>query len=660
MVNFYKPSLLIIALITIIQHLVVPQKLAAQSYEWVKSAGGATGVSSIYPGKLHVDAEGNTYVAGAIHNKVTFDGKEIVSSGVPAYGDVFIAKYDPKGKLLWLKRDGGTGDEYAQDIAVDAHGNIYILGFFSKIFDSRSCEIGGVSLISKGNEHEYFLAKYDSKGTLIWVKQSYNSGHTIQTPSLMKLDKDGNIIVEGTFKGEMKIGDLTLKNDGKIFSLFLAKFSPEGNTLWARSQLHNFHPSGMVSGGQFTVAGLSTDNNGNIYYTGGFNGTMNIGGEQAISQADDIFLVKLNPNGQRIWYKILGGRFYDTVTDLVIDSKDNPYLLLWTAELTIDGFSSSTASGSYVAKFDPNGKAFALNPIIENGYGTAMAIGNDNSVYTIGHYKPQARINCVELRSKSSNEDVFLIGQDKEGDLQWVKEVKGLYGIWALDLKLDAANNAYGLGTFRGDAAFGPTEVLNIGGTNAAGMGIMTDDMFIAKVDNISAYAPPVSIGVVCNIPPTASVNKSVTFNVTAKNATSPVTYKWDLGNGDVKTTSTPVLSYTYTKPGIYSVKVRVTDRLRCVESCRATLIVEGPRLDITIPNIFTPNGDGKNDLFKIVNYTEDTPIQIKIFNRWGKQIALIEDGTKGWDGAGYPGGVYYYIINTAGGERKGWVELIR
>ena len=78
----------------------------------------------------------------------------------------------------------------------------------------------------------------------------------------------------------------------------------------------------------------------------------------------------------------------------------------------------------------------------------------------------------------------------------------------------------------------------------------------------------------------------------------------------------------------MYSVKVRVTDGLGCIESCRASVTVEAPEHGIIIPNIFTPNGDGKNDVFTVLNYTEDQPLQMKIYTRWGKQVAVVEDGS--------------------------------
>src|SRR5690606_2204136 len=98
----------------------------------------------------------------------------------------------------------------------------------------------------------------------------------------------------------------------------------------------------------------------------------------------------------------------------------------------------------------------------------AIGIGNDDKVYAVGHYNPQARIDCFVLNSTSTNNDAFILSQDAGGSLQWVKEIKGLFGIWAMDLHLDAAaENAYGLGYFRGDISFDNKKVLNIGGANA-------------------------------------------------------------------------------------------------------------------------------------------------------------------------------------------------
>ena len=91
---------------------------------------------------------------------------------------------------------------------------------------------------------------------------------------------------------------------------------------------------------------------------------------------------------------------------------------------------------------------------------------------------------------------------------------------------------------------------------------------------------------------------------------------------------------------------------------------------DIYIPNSFTPNGDGKNDLFKVVSLYEFSEFKLTIFNRWGDMVFESEDINKGWDGT-YKGkfvtyGVYVYqltaTIKDTGEQRKitGRVTVVR
>jgi large repetitive protein len=85
---------------------------------------------------------------------------------------------------------------------------------------------------------------------------------------------------------------------------------------------------------------------------------------------------------------------------------------------------------------------------------------------------------------------------------------------------------------------------------------------------------------------------------------------------------------------------------------------------DLTIPNVFTPNGDGINDVFEILNL-EHYQAQIVIFNRWGKRVFEHSDYYGNWwDGRNQPDGVYYYVLTyTRGGERReahGAVTIVR
>ncbi len=85
---------------------------------------------------------------------------------------------------------------------------------------------------------------------------------------------------------------------------------------------------------------------------------------------------------------------------------------------------------------------------------------------------------------------------------------------------------------------------------------------------------------------------------------------------------------------------------------------------DLFIPNVITPNGDGKNDLFNVIGLDRYPGSALHVYNRWGSQVYQSEDYRNTWDGSGLNAGTYYYVLtaNTPTGKQtyKGWVEIIR
>lgn len=105
-------------------------------------------------------------------------------------------------------------------------------------------------------------------------------------------------------------------------------------------------------------------------------------------------------------------------------------------------------------------------------------------------------------------------------------------------------------------------------------------------------------------------------------------------------------------------------------DTINTTKDIEGKRNELLVPNAFTPNNDGQNDLFKITNITnKEKLIEFKVFNRWGTIMFRTSDPELGWDGR-YKGqlqpfGVYGYVIIIAYPEGlmetyKGTVTLVR
>ncbi|MFQ5335831.1 MAG: gliding motility-associated C-terminal domain-containing protein, partial [Flavobacteriales bacterium] len=120
---------------------------------------------------------------------------------------------------------------------------------------------------------------------------------------------------------------------------------------------------------------------------------------------------------------------------------------------------------------------------------------------------------------------------------------------------------------------------------------------------------------------------------------------------------------HTYGEPGTYEITLVVYDENGCPDSMTITIEVLLPS-ELTVPNVFTPNGDGINDVFTIKN-TAIASMHGSIFNRWGRKIYEWDGTDNFWDASGYNAGVYYYIVTAVGVdmkeyELKGYVTVIK
>jgi gliding motility-associated-like protein len=141
-------------------------------------------------------------------------------------------------------------------------------------------------------------------------------------------------------------------------------------------------------------------------------------------------------------------------------------------------------------------------------------------------------------------------------------------------------------------------------------------------------------------------------------------TFLWDFGDGSKSTDSNPI--HIYNVPGKYLVQLNTTYDKKCLDSIAYFVDVQDIENNINIPNIFTPNNDGINDVFKVTGkYTDCIKFQLLVFNRWGQTI--FDSGQKGedtvWDGF-YKGekvspGVYFFILLGEKFEKCGTVTVI-
>ncbi len=187
----------------------------------------------------------------------------------------------------------------------------------------------------------------------------------------------------------------------------------------------------------------------------------------------------------------------------------------------------------------------------------------------------------------------------------------------------------------------------------------ITDSKGCTTTQSVTLTQPPVLTASTSVTPCTLNLaNGSAT--VTASGGTPNYTYAWS--TFPVQNTQTA----TALGPGTYT--VIVMDSKGCIDTLTAFLDI-CPLDSIFIPNVFTPNGDGKNDQFFI--YTEGyKSLHVDIYDRWGLLIYTWDDVAKGWNGktkggSDAPSGTYYYVMTgeKSTGEinnQAGFLQLLR
>jgi len=376
------------------------------------------------------DREGNVYATGEFGGTAMFGTTNLTSR---RNTDLFIAKYTPSGDVLWVRQAGGDGDFHAYAIALDAEGNVSIPGWFC----CGTVGFGETNVTALlPTLGDTFLAKYDSSGNLLWVRN--HSSMSINLNYLrVAADTQGNSYLTGAFSQGVSFGTNHLLSSGS-WDMFVVKYDSGGNVLWARK----------AGGAGFDVGlGIAADENGSVFVTGSIEASADFGGTNLANTSGERlnFVAKYDSGGDLLW--VLGGTGGGSVA----------------ADAVGAIYATGTDASGYHVSLDKYGDAGNLLWRRQGAgeldvAGQSLAIDSMGNLALFGRFRGTAVFGQTNLMSSDSSYlDLFIARYDSTGLMLGVGQVAMKNYLSYPSITTDALGHAYVTGSFNGRTCFGDT-----------------------------------------------------------------------------------------------------------------------------------------------------------------------------------------------------------
>ncbi|MFO7659794.1 MAG: SBBP repeat-containing protein, partial [Candidatus Cloacimonadaceae bacterium] len=261
------------------------------------------------------------------------------------------------------------------------------------------------------------------------------------------------------------------------WDIFTAKLDTDGNWLWAAGAGGNYNSGGL---------GISVDNFGNSYITGTYEATIMIGTESLSNSGNnDVFIAKLDTNGNWLWARRAGGTSNDISSGIIVDNFGNCYVSGYFNGAADFGATLLTTGGNYdvfAVKLDANGNwLWAVNAGgTGNDYANALVLDRNNCcIFLTGSFYNAAQFG-TNFMTSSGESDIFVARLDSDGNWLWATRGGGASSEEGLGISTDGKGNCYVTGEFYNDIQFG---VMTLTGNG-------NSDVYVVKLAGPTPKAP--------------------------------------------------------------------------------------------------------------------------------------------------------------------------
>ena len=325
---------------------------------------------------IAVDASNCPIVVGGTYSS-NFPISNAVQARFGGGRDAFIAKLNSAGTgLIFSTYLGGSGLDSANAVTVDTQGNIYVAG------ETTSPGFPVVNYYQRllGGGTDSFVAKLSGTGALIY--STFLGGTNDDRATAIAVDTSGNAYVAGsTSSSDFPVVNAFQKHAGGGQDAFAAKLGPSGNAL-----IYCTFLGGSGVGASEVANAIAVDSSGAAYIAGTTNSTdfpLSNPAQSFLNGSQDAFLVKVAPSGDAVVYgTYFGGSGVDVATALTVDITGRAYVAGYTASTdlpAINAVQSSSGGGydAFVATLSPSGTIEMATYLGGAGSDSAYGIGRD-------------------------------------------------------------------------------------------------------------------------------------------------------------------------------------------------------------------------------------------------------------------------------------------
>ncbi len=361
------------------------------NFIWAKQFGGGP---ATFAYAITVDNSYNVYTTGRFMDFADFDpgiGTYSFTTSSPVLSDCFISKLDATGNFVWAKQTLGSQYNWGNSICIDPFNNVCLTGFFSGSVDFDPGP-STYTLTSLGG-YDVFVSKLDALGNFIFTRQLGGIGN--EEGKSIKTNTIGDLIINGYFGATVDFdpGLSTFSMTAIAGNdVFVSKLDASGSFVWAK----------QIGGiGEDIPSDLALDANSNVYSIGYFESTADFDPGPSFFNLNtapgsnpyrtDIFISKLDVNGNFSWAIQLGDTSFDEGHSIAVDINNYVYTTGFFRKDTTD--------------FDPGIGTFTLCPIGEQDIfihkmcqGCSLGINENISEKESVHIYPNPTNDIINLK----------------------------------------------------------------------------------------------------------------------------------------------------------------------------------------------------------------------------------------------------------------------